>query len=218
MSDSIPDLIAEAEHAATYPDVKPIRADLVERLVNALRESLSAPSGDDREALIGLHLVACPSVLDDGERVTRARSNEEAADAILAAGFRRLSPVTREEIAPCQYSGLSLVGDSARNAPDGPFLGRCECGAVLVIERGSFPWHFPGVGVRFNEWLTEHDTETRRAMAASIKMLHKAFGPSNLEENDYNSGAHEAIGQALDLFRPALGVPEEAEQEEERNE
>lgn len=126
---------------------------------------------------------------------------------------RREREMSMKEIAPCQYSGLSLVGDSARNAPDGPFLGRCECGAVLVIERGSFPWHFPGVGVRFNEWLTEHDTKTRRAMAASIKMLHKAFGPSNLEENDYNSGAHEAIGQALDLFRPALGAPVPPESE-----
>lgn len=101
---------------------------------------------------------------------------------------------------PCQYSGLGIVS----KVPDGPFLGKCECGAFLVIERGQFPWHLPGVGVKFNEWLSEHDTETRRVMAAKIKELHHSFGPMNFEGNDYNAGAHEAIGQALDLFRPPV--------------
>lgn len=101
---------------------------------------------------------------------------------------------------PCKYSGLGIVS----RVPDGPFLGKCECGAVVVIERGQFPWHLPGVGVKFDEWLSEHDAERARVMATRIRELHHSFGPSNFEENDYNSGAHEAIGQVLDIFRAGL--------------
>ncbi len=100
---------------------------------------------------------------------------------------------------PCQYS---LLGITDNRIPDGPFIGKCECGAHLIIERGQFPLHFPGVGVKFDDWLRDHDAETIRQGASRIKELHHSFGPSNHEENDYNAGAHEAIGQALDLFRP----------------
>lgn len=98
----------------------------------------------------------------------------------------------------CEYSLLALSGGTW---PAGAFLGKCECGAVLVIETGSFPPHYPGVAPVFHEWLAEHDAETSRRIAAGIKSLHDGFGPSNVPENDYNAGAHAAIGRALDTIR-----------------
>jgi hypothetical protein len=69
----------------------------------------------------------------------------------------------------CRHSGLSLVGESARNLPNGAFLGRCECRATLVIEDGQFPFHPRGVSVVFHEWLAAHDAEVVVQIAAKVR-------------------------------------------------
>lgn len=54
--------------------------------------AVRAPSADERETLIALRLAAHPMLMSDGTGSVVVRSNEEAADVVLAAGFRRRGP------------------------------------------------------------------------------------------------------------------------------
>ena len=47
------------------------------------------PTDDEREALIALHLASYPKTMSDGYSSGVVRTNEEAADLVLTAGFRR---------------------------------------------------------------------------------------------------------------------------------
>lgn len=129
MTDSIPDLIAEARAFDTEPAPYAERLkgahDLIARLADAL-ESLSAPpaSDNEREALIALNLVAQPKV-QDGERITRIRGNVEAADIVLAAGYRRLSPLTREALIDVIMQHPWLANPRPNSWPEG-FCPTCK--------------------------------------------------------------------------------------------
>lgn len=55
----------------------------------ASRRPAQAPTDEEREALIGLNLASYPAVMSDGYSSAVIRTNEEAADIVIAAGFRR---------------------------------------------------------------------------------------------------------------------------------
>jgi hypothetical protein len=111
MADSIPDLIAEArkpsrpEDFASNEDETDYWRHLSRRLAVALESSSAPPASDnEREALadaihdyrVGSDAAWTTHVDDEGI----VHSEDHGfADAILAAGFRRLSPLTREALA-----------------------------------------------------------------------------------------------------------------------
>lgn len=51
-------------------------------------EQAQAPTGDEREELIGLQLASYSKRMSDGYTSSIIRSNEEAAEIVLDAGFR----------------------------------------------------------------------------------------------------------------------------------
>ena len=61
----------------------------VAEAVLAVFEEAHTPTDDEREALIGLRLASYPKRMSDGHLSVVVRANEEAADVVLAAGFRR---------------------------------------------------------------------------------------------------------------------------------
>ena len=72
--------------------------------VAALRRSESTPTDDEREALIALKLASFSKRMSDGYPSIIMRTNEEAADLVLAAGFRRseVPEPSAEELAALQ--------------------------------------------------------------------------------------------------------------------
>lgn len=70
-----------------------------------------APDPDDRKALLDLELVYVRSNDTDGHGPIGIRGNEEAADLVLSAGFRRLT------VTPDLVAGLRKdAGDYAKIA------------------------------------------------------------------------------------------------------
>ena len=60
-----------------------------DRFVRRFRHSECTPTDDEREALIALKLASFSKRMSDGYPSIIMRTNEEAADLVLAAGFRR---------------------------------------------------------------------------------------------------------------------------------
>lgn len=84
------------------------------------REQTPAPTDEDREALIALGLASVRFIAGDGYPSTAIRTNEEAADAVLAAGFRRQPTVTAgldfEARDQADLTGASRGGGTWRRA------------------------------------------------------------------------------------------------------
>ena len=81
----------------------------------AVFEAAQAPTGDEREELIGLQLASYSKRMSDGYTSSIIRSNEEAAEIVLDAGFRlpvQGEPTDAQEVEfPFTHEGVTLEED-----------------------------------------------------------------------------------------------------------
>lgn len=135
----------------THPQGCPGMAAGLARALAALiaeYERLTAPpTGDEREALVALELASFSKVMSDGYPSLVYRTNEQAADVVLAAGFRRQGPITDALIALEDVASLPVET-----------ILRDEIGRVFIrTEAQKYHWrtvHGPGFDMSDDQVLT----------------------------------------------------------------
>lgn len=110
-----------------------------DRFVRRFRHSECTPTDDEREALIALKLASFSKRMSDGYPSIIMRTNEEAADLVLAAGFRRSE--VPEPSAEDYPDGWFVFGSHAPY----PWVGKMEFSAEKD-EAGMPLWERPVQG------------------------------------------------------------------------
>ena len=113
--------------------------DFRDRFVRRFRHSECTPTDDEREALIALKLASFSKRMSDGYPSIIMRTNEEAADLVLAAGFRRSE--VPEPSAEDYPDGWFVFGSHAPY----PWVGKMEFSAEKD-EAGMPLWERPVQG------------------------------------------------------------------------
>lgn len=96
------------------------------RAALAVFEAAQAPTGDEREELIGLQLASYFKRMSDGYTSSIIRSNEEAAEIVLDAGFRlpvQGEPTDARWIDEIETKALAQVASNARMVEIGEGVG-----------------------------------------------------------------------------------------------
>ena len=96
------------------------------RAALAVFEAAQAPTGDEREELIGLQLASYSKRMSDGYTSSIIRSNEEAAEIVLDAGFRlpvQGEPTDARWIDEIETKALAQVASNARMVEIGEGVG-----------------------------------------------------------------------------------------------
>ena len=105
-----------------------VREELIAqaRAALAVFEAAQAPTGDEREELIGLQLASYSKRMSDGYTSSIIRSNEEAAEIVLDAGFRlpvQGEPTDARWIDEIETKALAQVASNARMVEIGEGVG-----------------------------------------------------------------------------------------------
>lgn len=108
-------------------------------VVSRMTRQSCTPTDDEREALIALGLASYSKIMSDGYPSGVMRTNEEAADLVLAAGFRRSE--VPEPSAEDYPDGWFVFGSHAPY----PWVGKMEFSAEKD-EAGMPLWERPVQG------------------------------------------------------------------------
>lgn len=124
-------------------------------------EEATASPGADRDVLIALKLATEPFTADDGRIGLRVRSNEQAADRVLAAGFHRT--------VQGEPSFTAALPDRA--APEGctGFEPQSEPSDVQVVAALNVYWAYDPPIVDPAYWSEKHKGIMRAALRAAAE-------------------------------------------------